>query len=138
MKSIAAALIALAASVPAYAAEAQLIIYYNDRPPHHYTDDQGVPQGPAISKVSAALKAAAIPYDLRTLPAKQQLVKLQENQERACMMAWVDIPGRDSKGKFSEVIYKDEPEGYERRLWCTKAVPDEEMQRLNTALRKQI
>lgn len=131
MKLLTAALIAL--STPA--AAQTLVIHYNDRPPQHYAE-RGMPRGPAIDKVTAALKAAGIGYEIRNTPAKEQLVILQANHERACMLAWADLPGRDSKGKFSEVIYRDEPKGTERRLWCTKATPDEWMQRLNAALRR--
>ena len=137
-KAAAAALAVLA--VAAQAAEAPpgatppptaapLLIHYNERPPHHYTE-RGVPRGPAIDKLSAALTAAQIPYQLRATPAKQQLVILQANQAPACMLAWVDLQGREGKGKLSEKIYE------ERRLWCTKATPDETMQRLNAALIK--
>ncbi|MYM23544.1 hypothetical protein GTP46_12890 [Duganella sp. FT135W] len=127
MKMLAAALIA--AVMPAWAAEPPLVVHYNERPPYHYTE-RGVPAGDAVAKVAGALKAAHIPYLLRSTPAKQQLVLLQKNESPACMLAWVDLPGRDGKGKLSEKIYE------ERRLWCTKATPDETMQRIDAALRK--
>ncbi|WP_343728294.1 hypothetical protein [Duganella sp.] len=111
------------------AAVAPLIVHYNERPPHHYTE-RGMAQGPAIARVTGALAAARIPYRLRSTPAKQQLIILQKNAAPACMLAWVDLPGRDGKGKLSEKIYD------ERRLWCTRATPDETMQRLNAALLK--
>jgi hypothetical protein len=128
MKMLAVAMIALLFA-PVFAAGPPLIIHYNDRPPHHFSK-LGVPQGDAIAKVSAALAAANIPYQLRNTPAKRQLVLLKANEQAACMLAWVDLPGRERSGKFSEVIYDD------RRLWCTRAVPDETLQRLNAALRK--
>ena len=124
MKMLAAALFSLTAAA---AESPPLIVHYNDRAPHHYTK-QGVPQGDAIVKVTAALKAANIPYELRNTPAKRQLVLLKVNEQPACMLAWVDLPGRERTGKFSEVIYDD------RRLWCTLATPDETMRRLNGVL----
>lgn len=130
------ALSALISLAGAATAAEPLLIHYNDRPPQHYTQ-RGAPQGPAIARISAALSTANIPYAFRNTPAKQQLVLLQANDKPACMLAWVDIPGRDRVGKFSEVIYKDEPRGSERRLWCTNATPDETMQRLNAALHQQ-
>lgn len=126
MIKLAAALMMLA--VPAAAAPL-LAIHYNERPPHHFTQ-QGKPQGDGIDKLRAALTAANIPYQFRSTPAKQQLVLLKENQQPACMLAWVALPGREQHGKLSEIVYDD------RRLWCTLATPDEMMQRLNTALRK--
>lgn len=128
----AAALMMAAASALAAeprAAATPLVVHYNERPPHHYTE-HGLPRGPAIDTVVNALNAAHIPYRLRSTPAKQQLVILQKNEAPACMLAWVDLPGRDGKGKLSEKIYD------ERRLWCTMATPDETMQRLNAALLK--
>jgi hypothetical protein len=50
------------------------------------------------------------------------------------MMSWVTLPGRDSKGKFSDVIYRGEQE---RRLWCGKTVPDDLLKRFNAALARQ-
>lgn len=129
MKLLATAFMAVAAPLWAADTEPPLIVHYNERPPHHYTE-RGVPQGPAIAKVAEALAAAHIPYKLRGTPAKQQLIILQKNEAPACMLAWVDLPGRDDKGKLSEKIYD------ERRLWCTKATPDETMRRLNAALLK--
>ena len=127
--------IAASAPAPVLAAEPALIIHYNERPPQHFTLD-GIPKGPAMDKVSAALTTARIPYALRSTPAKQQLVLLRANAAPACMLAWVALPGRERDGKFSDVIYRDEPRGSERRLWCTKATPDEWLQRLNAALSK--
>jgi len=113
---------------PAAPSTPPLIVHYNERPPYHYTKG-GVPQGPAIARVTEALAAARIPYQLRSTPAKQQLIILQTNAAPACMLAWVGLPGRDGKGKLSEKIYD------ERRLWCTRTTPDEVMQRLDAALR---
>jgi len=118
-----------AAPMLALAAEPPLLIHYNERPPQHYTK-HGVAQGPAIDKVSGALVAAGIAYELRSTPAKQQLVILKANSQPACMLAWVGLPGRERSGKLSAPVYD------ERRLWCTLSVPDETMQRLNAALIK--
>lgn len=140
-RTVAARIAALAFAVlntapaPALAAEPALIIHYNERPPHHFTDVD-IPKGPALDRISHALTAARIPYALRSTPAKQQLVLLRANAAPACMLAWVALPGRERDGKFSDVIYRDEPRGSERRLWCTKATPDEWLQRLNAALPK--
>ncbi|MYM71360.1 hypothetical protein GTP56_04015 [Duganella sp. FT134W] len=126
MNRLAAALTVLAA--PALAAE-PLAIHYNERPPYHYTMG-GMAQGEGIDKLLVALRAANIPYQLRSTPAKQQLILLKANLQPACMLAWVGLPGRERAGKLSEIVYDD------RRLWCTQATPDDVMQRLNKALRK--
>jgi len=113
------------------AAGPSLTIHYSERAPWHYTQ-QGVLVGDAALPVLAALKTAGIGYAVRSTPAKQQLVILNENRMPACMLSWVDLPGREQRGKLSNVIYRDSHG--ERRLWCTKAVPDEVLQRLNAAL----
>ncbi|MYM69823.1 hypothetical protein GTP45_23685 [Pseudoduganella sp. FT55W] len=123
MKTLIAAMLVSGAAV----AE-PLVVHYNERPPHHYTE-RGRPTGDAIATVKRALDAARLPYQLRSTPAKQQLIILQKNEAPACMLAWVDLPGRDDKGKLSEKIYD------ERRLWCTRATPDETIQRIDAALR---
>ncbi|MHA4868213.1 hypothetical protein ACXZ1M_10950 [Duganella sp. PWIR1] len=126
---VALALAAAGAACAAEPAAAPLVVHYNERPPHHYTQ-RGAPAGDAVDKVERALTAVGIAHTFRSTPAKQQLVILKANQEPACMMSWNALPGRERGGKLSAPIYED------RRLWCTKAVPDEWMQRLDQALLK--
>lgn len=104
---LAAAVAAATAPMLACAAEAPLIIHFNDRPPLHYLTPQGKLAGFVAAPALAALNAAAIPYTLRQTPAKYQLTQLQANQEPACMMSWTDAPGRDRLGKFTETVYRD-------------------------------
>ena len=129
------ALYALVLAMTGGAAAGQtLIVHYSERAGVHYTTPQGQLAGDAAGPVTGALAAAGIAYEIRRTPAKRQLVLLKENTAPACMMSWVDMPGRDSKGKFSDVIYKGE---YERRLWCSKMVPDDVIARFNAALARQ-
>jgi hypothetical protein len=116
MKSAAllGALAALAATgIGAGAAEqpsaAPLIVHYNLRPPLHYATPQGALTGFAAKPVIDALTAAGIPYEIRQTPAKRQLALLHQQgpQEPACMMSWLEAPGRERYGKFSAVIYQD-------------------------------
>lgn len=131
MKALAALILAMAAG----AAPGQtLIVHYSERQAVHYTNPQGQLAGEAAKPVTDALAAAGIAYEIRRTPAKRQLVLLKENREPACMMSWVALPGRDGKGKFSDVIYRGE---YERRLWCTRMVPDDVIKRFNAALARQ-
>ena len=131
MKSLAALVLAMAGGA---AAGQTLIVHYSERAGIHYTTPQGRLAGDAAKPVTEALAAAGIPYEIRRTPAKRQLVLLKENREPACMMSWVDMPGRDGKGKFSDVISRGE---YERRLWCSKMVPDDVIKRFNAALAAQ-
>lgn len=131
MKALAALILAMAGGA---AAGQTLIVHYSERQGVHYTNPQGQLAGDAAKPVTDALAAAGIAYEIRHTPAKRQLVLLNENSEPACMMSWVDMPGRDSRGKFSDVIYRGE---YERRLWCTKMVPDDVIKRFNAALARQ-
>ena len=131
MKALAALVLAMAGGA---AAGQTLIVHYSERAGVHYTTQQGQLAGDAAKPVTEALTAAGIAYEIRRTPAKRQLVLLKENREPACMMSWVDMPGRDRKGKMSDVIYKGEPQ---RRLWCTKMVPDDVIKRFNAALARQ-
>lgn len=131
MKSLAALILAMAGGA---AAGQTLIVHYSERAGIHYTTQQGQLAGDAAKPVTEALTAAGIAYEIRRTPAKRQLVLLKENSEPACMMSWVDMPGRDRKGKMSDVIYKGQPE---RRLWCSKMVPDDVIERFNAALAAQ-
>lgn len=116
------------------AAGQTLIVHYSERAGVHYTTPQGQFAGEAAKPVTEALAAAGIAYEIRRTPAKRQLVLLKENRGPACMMSWVAMPGRDRKGKMSDVIYKGEPQ---RRLWCSKVVPDDVIERFNAALAAQ-
>jgi hypothetical protein len=89
------------------AAGQTLIVHYSELPPLHYAGPQGKLTGYAAKPVTDALTAAGIAYEIRQTPAKFQLVLLQENREPACMMSWIDMLGRDRKGKFSDMIYQD-------------------------------
>lgn len=131
MKSLAALVLAMAGGA---AAGQTLIVHYSERAGIHYTSQQGQLAGDAAKPVTEALAAAGIPYEIRRTPAKRQLVLLKENREPACMMSWIDMPGRGGKGKFSDVISRGE---YERRLWCSKMVPDDVIKRFNAALARQ-
>lgn len=131
MKSLAALILAMAGGA---AAGQTLIVHYSERAGVHYTNPQGQLAGDAAKPVTEALAAAGIAYDIRRTPAKRQLVLLKENREPACMMSWVDMPGRDSKGKFTDVIHRG---AHERRLWCSKMVPDDVIKRFNAALARQ-
>ena len=131
MKSLAALVLTMAGGA---AAGQTLIVHYSERAGIHYTNQQGQLAGDAAKPVTEALAAAGIAYEIRRTPAKRQLVLLKENREPACMMSWVDMPGRDGKGKLSDVIYKGE---HQRRLWCSKMVPDDVIERFNAALAAQ-
>jgi len=128
MQALAALILAMAGGA---AAGQTLIVHYSERQGVHYTNPQGQLAGDAAKPVTDALTAAGIAYEIRRTPAKRQLVLLNENSEPACMMSWVAMPGRDSRGKFTDVIHRDE---YERRLWCTRMVPDDVIKRFNAAL----
>ncbi|USX14035.1 hypothetical protein NHH88_31085 [Oxalobacteraceae bacterium OTU3CAMAD1] len=134
MKSLAALMSITFAMAAGAAAGQTLIVHYSERAGIHYTNQQGQLAGDAAKPVTEALTAAGIAYEIRRTPAKRQLVLLKENREPACMMSWVDMPGRDNKGKFSDVISRGE---YERRLWCSKMVPDDVIKRFNAALAAQ-
>jgi hypothetical protein len=131
MKALCAFILAMAGGA---AAGQTLIVHYSERAGVHYTTPQGQLAGDAAKPVTEALAAAGIAYEIRRTPAKRQLVLLKENREPACMMSWVDMPGRDGKGKLSDVIYKGE---HQRRLWCSKMVPDDVIERFNAALAAQ-
>jgi uncharacterized protein (TIGR02285 family) len=105
--TLAAGMGAVMATAIAASAEQPLTIHYADRPPLHYTTPQGTLTGFAAKPVIDALGAAGIPYQIRQTPAKRQLIVLQANQEPACMMSWLEAPGRERTGKFSDVIYQD-------------------------------
>lgn len=99
---------ALSLLMAAGAASAQpLVLHYAQSPPLQYADSRGVLTGHAAKPAVAALTAAGIPFEVRQTPAKQQLVLMQDGQEPACMLGWLQTPERERTGKFSEVVYED-------------------------------
>ena len=102
-----AALILTAGSAAAAAAEAPLVLHFNERPPLHYFTPQRTLTGFVARPALDALDAAGIAYVIRQTPAKRQLVLLQANQEAGCMLSWFKTSGRERSGKFSEVVYQD-------------------------------
>lgn len=127
---------AATAAAPAPAPAPALTIHYSEHAPLHVTTANGELAGDAAAPVLAALNAAGIRYAVQRTPAKQQLIILDDNRVAACMLSWVALPGREQRGKFSAVIYREGRGGniVERRLWCTKSVPDDVLQRFNAAL----
>ncbi|ELX11117.1 putative periplasmic substrate-binding protein [Janthinobacterium sp. HH01] len=98
---------AASAQTPASAPALPLALHFSQSPPLQYADSRGVLTGHVARPAIAALKAAGIPFQVRQTPAKMQLVLMQDGQEPACMLGWLQTPERERTGKFSEVVYED-------------------------------
>lgn len=98
---------AASAQPPAPAPALPLTLHFSQSPPLQYADSRGVLTGHVAKPAIAALKAAGIPFQVRLTPAKMQLVLMQDGQEQACMLGWLQTPERERTGKFSEVVYED-------------------------------
>lgn len=100
---------------------------------------EGVSYGPQIDRGLIRYKAtgttsAATPAQLLDQLARRQFDYLFITDEEAAQA--IKDSGH-AAGSFRRIYFSDLYKGYERRLWCSKAVPDEVFKRLNTAILKQ-
>jgi uncharacterized protein (TIGR02285 family) len=78
-----------------------ITIYYVDRVPYHYMDDNGKVVGIVATPAIKAFQKAGVPYVLKELPAKRILVYLKENRPNICGIGWYKNPEREKFAKYS-------------------------------------
>lgn len=86
-----------------------IILHYYERPPFHYTDEQGVPRGLIIEITANIFNKAKIPYSWRVTPANRILAVLKSDTGGNCTSGWYKLPEREKYARFSEPIYRDKP-----------------------------
>lgn len=104
-------LIALLAACPAArAGAADLVLYYEERPPLMSRQDNqltGVQGAPAM----AVLQRAGITVELREAPVARQVAMIKRNAEPACALGLYRTPEREKVGKYSRLpVYSSPPQ----------------------------
>ncbi len=84
-----------------------ITIYYVDRVPYHYMDDNGKVVGVVATPVIKAFQKAGVPFILQELPAKRIMVYLKENRPNICCIGWYKNPEREKFAKYSLPVYQN-------------------------------
>jgi len=87
---------------------ADLTIYYLERPPYYVTGPLGV-YGVCVDPVKAALRQAGITAVWRRLPARRQLESIRANRRKIAAVGWFKTPERERFARFSSPIHQDKP-----------------------------
>jgi polar amino acid transport system substrate-binding protein len=100
----------LAAGASARAGAADLVLYYEERPPLMSRQDQqltGVQGAPAM----AVLQRAGLTTELREAPVARQIAQITRNAEPACALGLYRTAERETVGRYSRLpIYLSPPQ----------------------------
>ncbi len=93
----------------AWADEMTIPLQYSERPPYITRAPDGSVGGISALSAMRAFRAAGIPYELRFMSTKHQIINLQANEEPLCSIAWYKTPEREAFAKFTRPISQDTP-----------------------------
>lgn len=96
---------------PAAAELPPITLHYQERPPYYQTRPDGGAQGLVVDSLLRALLRAGLPYRLALTPSQRQLLLIEEGQGLDCGIGWFRNPAREAKGRFSAMLYRDQPLG---------------------------
>ena len=86
-----------------------ITLHYYERPPFHYTDEQGIPRGLIVERTANIFNKAKIDYSWRVTPANRILAVLRSDTGQDCAPGWYKLAERETYAQFSEPIYSDKP-----------------------------
>lgn len=86
-----------------------LILHYQERPPYSSTGADGQPQGLLVEPLKRALQATGIAHRWANTPSQRQLALIQRGDGWDCGIGWFYSPERESLGRFSRPIYRNQP-----------------------------
>ncbi len=91
------------------AEEPALSLYYYERPPFHYTDDQGQVAGSIAATTESLFRRAGLSLRWVRMPANRILNTLRGEQAAACSPGWYATPERRLDFRFSLPMLRDKP-----------------------------
>lgn len=112
--------------LPALAAAQQpVVLHYLERPPYSVTRPDGTVQGLLVDPLLRALNRAELPFRMASTPSQRQLRLIEEGQGLDCGIGWFRNAAREAKGRFSAMLYRDQPLGLIARssLGWSESVP---------------
>lgn len=104
-------LLSLLLQAPATAGLPPVNLHYQERPPYYQTRPDGGVQGLVVDSLLRALMRGGLPYRLTLTPSQRQLLLIEEGQGLDCGIGWFRNPAREAKGRFSAMLYRDQPLG---------------------------
>lgn len=87
--------------------DAQLRLYYNERPPYMASLDNGTVHGRVADVVNRTLTQAGVHHLWIALPTNRHLLMLQHSVECGCAVGWYALPERLQFARFSRPLYRD-------------------------------
>jgi len=87
----------------------QITLHYYERPPFHYTDEKGQPEGLILKKTIEIFHKAGISYSWERTPANRILALIKNDSGHDCSPGWYKNEGRERYAIFSDSIYHDRP-----------------------------
>jgi hypothetical protein len=89
------------------AGAADLMLYYNERPPFIAASINGEVHGVVADPAISVLHAAGISIEWRERPINRGLAIIEAGQEAACAVGLFKTPERASRAQFSLPLYRD-------------------------------
>lgn len=86
-----------------------LTLHYQERPPYSSTGLDGLPQGLLVAPLKRALEAAGIAHRWASTPSQRQMALIQHGQGLDCGIGWFYSAERETLGRFSRPIYRNQP-----------------------------
>lgn len=87
----------------------EIIIHYNDRPPYMFKEN-GKIKGLTANPVNIIFDKAGIPHRWVKTSSKKQMVLLEKDLGRNCLIGWFKNPVREKFAKYTHHIYQDKPQ----------------------------
>jgi len=91
------------------AEEPPLVLYYYERPPFHFANEQGQVVGSFVQAAEETLKRAKLSFTWVRLPASRILSTLRSEKRPACSPGWYSTPERRFDFKYSKAMMLDKP-----------------------------
>lgn len=89
--------------------ERPIHLHYQERPPYTETLPGGAVRGLVATPAASAMERAGISYRWVLTPSQRQLAVVQNGTGPDCALGWFRNPQRESVGKFSKPLYRDQP-----------------------------
>lgn len=91
--------------------ERPIHLHYQERPPYTEAVPGGAVRGLVATPAAIAMERAGITYRWVLTPSQRQLALVQNGTGPDCALGWFRNPQRESVGKFSKPLYRDQPLG---------------------------
>jgi hypothetical protein len=99
----------LLTATQAPAAQEEIAVYYNERPPYLVSEADGSVSGLTGTPAARAFHAAGVPFKWVLMPTNRQKQALMDTQLPGCAVGWFKNAERERFAKYTKPIYQDRP-----------------------------